>query len=93
LAIADLIGTITSVNPSSTLTIQPAGTDEWIIHNFYTSSTIDLKVIGVATITVMPNLVESLSAYFFHASNTHYYQIVNKTGNTIQCGYDGIQSK
>jgi len=93
MTVGDLIGTISSVIGSATLVAQPTGSDEWIIHNFYCSDTIDLKVVGSSTVIVETDLSSNLTAYFFHANNSHFYQMVNKTSNTIYVGYDGIQSK
>ena len=87
-------GTISAIGSLSTLTIQPSSGDEWVIHNIYTSSTIDFKIVGAGgTVTLEPNLTSCLTGYFFHASNSQYYQIVNKTNGTIYAGFDGIEIK
>ena len=94
MTVGQLIGTVTSLDSNSTLTVQPSIGTEWILHNIYTSNTIDLNVVGSSTVSIETDLNESLvGGYFFHANFTHYYQIVNKTSDTIYVGYDGVQSK
>lgn len=90
----DFRGTIVQLLPGSTFAIQPPAGEEIIIHNIYTSNTVDFQVVNSQrTITLEPNLVTCLTGYFFHASNVHYFQFINKTSETIYVGYDGIATK
>jgi len=93
MGIGDIHSTIAAISASDTLTIQPGSGDEWVIHNIFTSGTIEFVVVNGSNSVIVETTDESLTAYFFHANNTQYYKIINKEGSEIKAGYDAIETK
>jgi hypothetical protein len=87
-------GTISALGSLSTLVIQPDSGDEWVIHNIFTSGTVNFVAVnGGNSVVVESSLTSCLTGYFFHASNTQYYKLINQQSSTIYAGYDAIEIK
>jgi len=95
MAIGDVHATISSVIGSATLQIRPDIGDEWVIHNIFSSSSIDIVSVNGSNRCTFDTLIGpgALTAYFFHVTNTQYMELINKGSSTIECGYDGIETK
>ena len=92
MAVGDTIGSIEVVADTASLTIQPSGTVQWVVHNIYAPSTADIEV--YVTDGSNPILVDdptgSLFYYHFHLTNGQYITVKNVSGGPISIGYDGI---
>jgi len=92
-ALGDTRGTLSSLNPSATFNLQPGSGEEYIIHNIYTSGTIDILMTSSAAKLTIETTSTNLTGYFIHVTNTQYIQMINKESGTIIVGYDGIETK
>ena len=95
MAVGDVKSNLVSVASNDVLTIQPPVGEEWIIHNIYHESNIELRLTdGTNTLTFDSTTGRGVYARFsFHVTNTLYLQIVNVDTVSRLIGYDGVQSK
>lgn len=93
-SIGDSVGTLAAVNPGGTLVIRPSGSLEVTIHNFYYSGSVDIYYVCAGNQVKLAWDVEEGSLQgFWHASQAHYFLMVNPTQSTLYYGYDGIVTK
>ena len=95
MVVGDAVITIETVANGASITIQPTGTVEYVIHNIYVPTTADIEMYrGDGTLTILSDAnTGSLYNFFFHASNTQYITIKNVSGASIEIGYDGTVTK
>lgn len=99
MAAGDVVSGLSSVSSGNYLSMQPAGSDEWVIHNichdagdfnlyFYDGSSrvlVDIHQSG--------NSGGGWLGLFLHCTNSRYYQVQNTEGSAKNISYDGIQTK
>lgn len=95
MAKGDAVGDLQSVNADAVLTIQPGAGIEWIIHNIYHEDSVEIYLVESTNELLFNSDAAkgSLSAFFFHLTNSHYLKAKNKAGSAKLIGYDGIVSK
>jgi hypothetical protein len=95
MAKGDTVASVSSVNAAATKIIQPGAGIEWIIHNIYHEAEVELYVVESTNELLFDDAAAkgSLSAYFFHLTNTHYLKVKNTNAGAKLIGYDGIVSK
>ena len=95
MAKGDTVASVSSVNAAATKTIQPGAGIEWIIHNLYHEAEVEIYVVESTNELLFDDAAAkgSLSAYFFHLTNTHYLKVKNTNAGAKLIGYDGIVSK
>jgi hypothetical protein len=95
MAIGDIVSDIESIAASGYLTIQPTGTEEWIIHNIYHEWDVDLQFYDGAnalTFDTDPG-ANVYPRYAFHCNNTRYIRVKNiHISSAKLIGYDGVIS-
>lgn len=95
MAVGDIVSNLTSVGATSFLDIQPAGTEEWIIHNIYHE--FDVTVVwydGANSINFHTSTGAGILARFtFHVNNARWIRVYNPDGNAKLIGYDGVVSR
>lgn len=95
MAIGDIVSDIDSVVASGVLSIQPTGTEEWIIHNIYHEYDVDLQFYdGSNTLTFETDTGKNvIPRYAFHCTNVKYIRVKNNhLSETKLIGYDGVIS-
>ena len=95
MTVGDQATSIETVIDDASMTIQPAGTSEYVIHNIYVPVNADIELYKTnGTLTVRADInTGSLFNFFFHASNTDYITVKNVSGGTIEIAYDGTVTK
>ena len=95
MTVGDQASAIETVADNASMTIQPSGTSEYVIHNIYVPTTANIELYRTnGTLSVFAdNNTGSLFNFFFHASNTQYIMIKNVSGGEIQIAYDGTVTK
>jgi hypothetical protein len=94
MAVGDSVTGISTIGAETSATIQPAGTEEWIIHNIYFGGNASIGVVQGSSIWFDNEAGPgALSGYFFHLTNSHYFLVKNNSSGSICVSYDGIISK
>ena len=95
MTVGDQAASIETVADEASMTIQPSGTAEYVIHNIYVPVNADIELYKTnGTLTVLADSnIGSLFNFFFHASNTQYVTIKNISGISIEIAYDGTVTK
>ena len=95
MAIGNSVQNISSISQQAYLTLQPTGTDEWIIHNIYSNGMIEIYFYNgsIQILVERVNPGRSITNRRFHCTNSKYYRIKNVEYNNINIGYDGVQTK
>lgn len=87
------VGIITIPNASYGA-IQPPTTEEWTIHNIILPyGTYANLYVSNGTTRIQIDTGNSWLGYVFHLTNTHYLEIYNSTGSTLNVAYQGVQTK
>lgn len=91
----DAVSGLSSISAGANLTIQPSAGVEWIIHNIYHEAEAELYVVEGSNDLLFGSSggKGSWSAYYFHVTNTHYFEVENTNAGAKLIGYDGIVSK
>jgi len=92
LAVGDVVNEITSIAAGAYLDLQPSGTIEWVIHNIYHESDIQLEYYdGTNSLVFDTDAGAGVYAKFaFHCTNAHRIRVKNAAGTAKLIGYDGI---
>lgn len=92
----DIVSVHSSVSNNTYLSVQPSGTIEWGIQNFYadeatswqlfrTDGTNEILIRNVTGVLQLPQP--------FNATNSIYFRMKNVSGSAAYMGYDGKISK
>lgn len=96
MAVGDVKSGLSSVATGAVLDIQAGSGEEWVIHNIYHESDIDLQWYdGTNTLTWAsaipgPGAETNLQS---HVTNTRRVRVKNTNASTKLIGYDGVQTK
>jgi hypothetical protein len=94
MAVGDVYNGLTTAAASTgTVSIQPTGTQEVVIHNIYHASDISLAYTdGTTTITFDSDIGSGVYAFYaFHVTSGKYIKVTNTdTSSARAIGYDGI---
>ena len=95
MAVGDMVGALSSIASGSTLDVQPAGTEEWIIHNIYHEDDIELQFYDGANVITFDSELGSgtYSRFSFHCKNALRLRVKNNASSNKLIGYDGVISK
>lgn len=95
MAVGDTKSGLASVQPNDYLDIRPPEGEEWIIHNIYHESDIQLELYdGTNSLIFDFDLGAGLYAkYSFHVTNSIRIRVKNLASSAKLIGYDGVQSK
>lgn len=96
MAIGDVKAGIASVGSGQRYDIRPPVGEEWIIHNVYYDSNIDMIMTnGVDSITFDRDTSQGARmGMVTHIKNDFWLQLYNYTAGTpLKIAYDGIQTK
>jgi hypothetical protein len=91
----DTKSAISSIAASDYLDIRPPSGEEWIIHNIYHASDIQLELYdGTNSLAFDTDTGAGVYAkYAFHVTNSIRIRVKNTTASAQLIGYDGVQSK
>jgi len=95
MAVGDVVSDIQSINAGAYLDIRPATGVEWVIHNIYHASDVQLEFYdGTNSLIFDTDAGAGVYAkYAFHVNNTRRIRVKNTTGSAQLIGYDGVQTK
>jgi hypothetical protein len=96
MAVGDVVSDLQSIAAVSYLDIQPAGTEEWIIHNIYHEFDVQLEWYdGVNSIVFHSSVGPGILARFtFHINNARWIRVYNPDPGVAKLiGYDGVVSR
>lgn len=95
MAAGDVKADIQSIANNSHLTIQPASGEEYVIHNIFHASDVEITFYdGTNEITFDSDAGAGVwSGHFWHVTNVDYIRVKNTSGATQNIGYSGIQTK
>jgi hypothetical protein len=95
MAVGDVKSGISSVAPAAYLDIQPPTGEEWVIHNIYHASDVQLEFYdGTNSLIFDTDAGAGVYAkYAFHVTNSIRIRVKNTTGSAQLIGYDGVQTK
>jgi len=94
-AVGDVVADCQDITTGARLDIQPAGSDEWIIHNLVFDANITLERYDGTLTAIGPSFIGPDWQNFspgFHVDNTDRLRIVNDDAGTQTICYDGIQT-
>ena len=92
MAVGDVASNLASIPASGYLDIQPASGVEWVIHNIYHESDIQLEYYdGTLSCPFDTEAGAGVYAkYAFHCTNARRVRVKNTAGSAKVIGYDGI---
>jgi hypothetical protein len=95
MAVGDVVADIQSVAAGAYLDIQPSAGVEWVIHNIYHESDVELhRYDGTNDLTFDTDTGAGVYAkYAFHCNNTNRIRVKNTNTAAKLIGYDGVQTK
>jgi hypothetical protein len=95
MAVGDVVSDIQSIASGSYLDIQPAAGVEWVIHNIYHASDVQLEFYdGTNSLIFDTDTGAGVYAkYAFHVNNTRRIRVKNTSASAQLIGYDGVQTK
>jgi len=95
MAVGDVVSDIQSIASGSYLDIQPASGVEWVIHNIYHESDIQLEFYdGTNSLIFDTDTGAGVYARFaFHVTNARRIRVKNTATAAKLIGYDGICTK
>jgi len=88
-------GLSVAVGAGSSMSIQPAGSDEYVIHNIHHADAVELYFTDGANDIKISNDTSfgAWTGMFFHVTNSIYLKVKNVAAGAQNLGYDGIQTK
>jgi hypothetical protein len=94
-AVGDVKSALTSVAAGAYLDIQPPAGEEWVIHNIYHASDIQLEFYdGTNSLIFDTDAGAGVYAkYAFHVTNSIRIRVKNTSASDQLIGYDGVQTK
>jgi len=95
MAVGDVKSGLSSVNASAYLDIQPPSGEEWVIHNIFHESDVQLEFYDGTNALVFDTDTGAgvYAKYAFHVTNTRRVRVKNTATTPKLIGYDGVQSK
>jgi len=95
LAVGDVKSGLSSIAASGYFDIQPPFGEEWILHNIYHESDVQLEFYdGTNSLVFDTDTGAGVYAkYVFHVINTRRIRVKNTAATAKLIGYDGVQSK
>ena len=93
MAVGDITQGNSSISAGAYLSIQPASTAEWVIHNLYHEAEISLSWydgandIPCSAVLAGPGIETNLQA---HVGNAKYLRVKNENSGAKRIGYDGV---
>jgi hypothetical protein len=95
MAVGDVKSAIVSVAAGGYLDIQPPAGEEWVIHNIYHASDIQLELYdGTNSLIFDTDYGAGVYAkYAFHVTNSIRIRVKNTAASAQLIGYDGVQTK
>jgi len=95
MAVGDVKSGLFSVSGQGVLNIQPPSSEEWVIHNIYHESSIELYFSSGANDLLFDSDAGNgvYAKYAFHVTNHNFIKVKNTCDSTYLIGYDGIQTK
>lgn len=94
-AVGDVVGDCLDITTGARMDIQPAGADEWIIHNLVFDANITIERFDGTLTAIGPSFIGPDWQNFhpgFHVNNTDRLRIVNDDAATQTICYDGVQT-
>lgn len=95
MAVGDVVSSLSSIDTDAYLDIQPGAGMEWVIHNIYHESDIQLEFYdgsnGVAFESVTGAGI--YAKFAFHMTNSIRIRVKNTSGEAKLIGYDGVVTK
>lgn len=95
MAVGDVKSGLQSVAAGSFLDIQPAGADEWVVHNIYHESDVELYLCD-GTNQLLFDSASGNGVYaktVFHVTGTIRLRAKNTAASAKLMGFDGVQTK
>lgn len=95
MAVGDVVADIQSIAAGAYLDIQPGSGVEWVIHNIYHESDVELnRYDGTNSLTFDTDTGAGVYAkYAFHCNNADRIRVKNANTSAKLIGYDGMQTK
>jgi hypothetical protein len=95
MAVGDVVSGLSSIAAGSYLDIQPGSGAEWVIHNIYHESDIQLEQYdGTNSCIFDTDTGAGVYARFaFHVNNTRRIRVKNTAASAKLIGYDGVVTK
>ena len=95
-AAGDAVATITAATGTVYVSLTPANTNEWVIHNITVDVAAELHFYN-GTIDILTSIIPGGGWYrqAFHCTTSIFYRVRNVTTatGTINVGYDGMVTK
>lgn len=95
MAVGDMRGTIAVVAVNEFLDIRPSTNEEWVVHNIYHESDVQLEFFdGTNSLLFDSDIGLGVYAkYAFHVNNTLRIRVKNIAADAKKIGFDGIVTK
>jgi hypothetical protein len=95
MAVGDVKSDLQSIAAGVFLAIQPPSGEEWVIHNIYHESDVELHFYdGTNSLAFDTDADAGVYAkYAFHVTNSRYIRVKNTNTSARLIGYDGVQTK
>ncbi|MEM1564054.1 MAG: hypothetical protein QW161_05225 [Candidatus Bathyarchaeia archaeon] len=95
MAVGDVKSDLQNIAAGSFLNIQPPSGEEWVIHNIYHASDVELHFYdGTNSLAFDTDAGPGVYAkYAFHVTNSRYIRVKNTSASAQLIGYDGVQTK
>jgi hypothetical protein len=95
MAVGDVKSGISSIAPNAYLDIRPPAGEEWVIHNIYHTSDVQLELYdGTNSLIFDTDTGAGVYAkYAFHVTNSIRIRVKNISASAQLIGYDGVQTK
>lgn len=95
MGVGDNYSGLTSIASGGYYDIRPSLGVEAVIHNIYTSGSIQLAWTNGTNVIVFDSMTGSgvYAKFAFHVNNYYWIRIINTAGATIYVGWDGVQTK
>lgn len=95
MAVGDVKSGLQSIAAGAFLAIQPPSGEEWVIHNVYHESDVELHFYdGTNSLVFDTDPGAGVYAkYAFHVTNSRYIRVKNTTTTAKLIGFDGIQTR
>jgi hypothetical protein len=95
MAVGDVKSGLSSVAAGEYLDIRPSTGEEWVIHNIYHASDIQLELYdGTNSLIFDTDAGAGVYAkYAFHVTNSIRIRVKNTSASAQLIGYDGVQTK